>query len=49
LREGVELSPGSIRVRFSEPNGALRKLMALAMAISQNRQAFEERVSLPRA
>jgi hypothetical protein len=33
-------------VRFSEPHEALRKLMALAMAISQNRQAFDERVRL---
>jgi hypothetical protein len=47
LPEGVELSPGSILVRFSDPDDALRKLMALAMAISQNRPAFEERVSLP--
>ena len=46
LPEGVELAPGSILVRFSAPDEALRKLMALAMAISQNRQAFDERVSL---
>ncbi len=49
LPDGVELAPGSIRVRFSDPDEALRKLMALAMAISQNRQAFDERVSLPGA
>jgi hypothetical protein len=48
LPEGVELAPGSILVRFSDPEEALRKLMALAMAISQNQQAFEERVRLPR-
>jgi hypothetical protein len=47
LPEGVELAPGSITVRFSQPEEALRKLMALAMAIGQNRQAFEERVRLP--
>jgi hypothetical protein len=44
LPEGVELAPGSILVRFADPDEALRKLMALAMAISQNYQAFEERV-----
>ena len=45
LPGGVELAPGSITLRFSDPDEALRKLMALAMAISQNRQAFDERVS----
>ncbi len=49
LPEGVDLAPGSITVRFREPDEALRKLMALAMAISQNRKAFEERVTLPSA
>jgi len=48
LPEGVELGPGSITVRFQEPDEALRKLMALAMAIGQNRQAFDERVAIPR-
>jgi hypothetical protein len=47
LPEGVDLAPGSITVRFRDPEEALRKLMALAMAVSHNRQAFEERVSLP--
>ena len=47
LPEGVELAPGSITLRFREPDEALRKLMALAMAISQNQQAFEQRVVLP--
>jgi len=47
LPEGVELTPGSIMVRFTDPNEALQKLMALALAISQNRQAFEERVAIP--
>jgi hypothetical protein len=46
LPEGVELIPGSITVRFREPEEALQKLMALALAISQNRQAFDERVSV---
>ena len=30
LPEGVELAPGSITVRFREPDEALQKLMALA-------------------
>ena len=34
LPEGVELAPGSITVRFRQPDEALEKLMALAMAIS---------------
>jgi len=49
LPEGVELGPGCITVRFSQPQEALQKLMALAMAISQNPQAFDERVSVPNA
>ena len=49
LPEGVELAPGSIIVRFSEPEEALQKLMALAMAISQNRLAFDARVARPGA
>lgn len=49
LPEGVELAPGSITVRFHAPDEALQKLMALAMAISQNRQAFEDRVTIPQA
>ncbi len=49
LPEGVELAPGVITVRFVDPDQALRKLMALAIAISQNRQGFDERVSLPSA
>jgi hypothetical protein len=46
LPEGVELAPGSITVRFREPDEALRKLMALALAISQNREEFDRRVEL---
>ncbi len=49
LPDGVELAPGSITVRFQAPDEALQKLMALAMAISQNQQAFEDRVSIPQA
>jgi len=46
LPEGVELAPGSITIRFHSPDEALRKLMALAIAIGQNRAAFESRVAL---
>lgn len=46
LPAGVELAPGTITVRFSTPDEALEKLLALAMAVSQNRPAFEERVTL---
>jgi len=49
LPEGVELAPGAITIRFDNPEQALRKLMALALAIGQNREAFEERVALPSA
>jgi len=49
LPEGVELGPGSITVRFGDPEEALRKLMALAVAISQNQQAFEQRVAVRNA
>lgn len=45
LPAGVELGPGVITVRFAEPEEALQKLMALALAISRNRVGFEERVS----
>lgn len=44
LPEGVALAPGSITVSFSEPEQALQKLMALAIAISRNRDAFDQRV-----
>lgn len=42
LPPGVELGKGYITVRFEEPEEALRKLMALAMAIGRNRQAFDD-------
>ena len=44
LPPGVDLAPGSITVRFADPDEALQKLMMLAMAISRNRLAFDERV-----
>ena len=46
LPEGVDLAPGSITVRFSTPDEALEKLLALAMAVSQNRPGFEELVAI---
>jgi hypothetical protein len=46
LPEGVELTPGCITVRFRDPDEALRKLMALAMAVGRNRPAFDARVTL---
>jgi hypothetical protein len=46
LPEGVGLAPGSITVHFANPDEALRKLMALAMAIGKNRDAFDELVSI---
>jgi hypothetical protein len=45
LPEGVELSPGSISLRFRTPEEALQKLMTLALAIGRDRLAFEERVA----
>ena len=47
LPEGVDLAPGSITVRFASPDEALQKLMALALAISHHRRAFDELVTLP--
>jgi hypothetical protein len=42
LPAGVQLSPGRIAITFDSPDEALRKLLALAMAIGQNRAAFDE-------
>ncbi|MDQ2950325.1 MAG: hypothetical protein M3Y27_31035 [Acidobacteriota bacterium] len=44
LPEGVELSSGRIRITFDTPGQALEKLLALALAIGQNREAFDELV-----
>ena len=49
LPDGVALAPGSITVQFQTPEEALEKLMALALAISANRDAFDERVSVSHA
>jgi len=44
LPEGVELSPGCITVRFSSPQEALERLLALAMAIGNDLQEFQETI-----
>jgi hypothetical protein len=44
LPPGVELTPGRIAVTFETAEEALQKLLALALAIGQNRDAFEELV-----
>jgi hypothetical protein len=49
LPEGVDLAPGCITIRFGDPEEALEKLLALAMAVGRNRIAFDQRVSLPRS
>jgi hypothetical protein len=46
LPDGVDLAPGSITICFSRPEEALEKLMALALAIGHNREAFEQRVAV---
>jgi len=44
LPEGVRLESGRITVTFREPRQALEKLLALAMAISNDFDSFEEQV-----
>jgi len=44
LPSGVKLTPGRITVDFEEPREALEKLLALAMAISNDFQGFERQV-----
>jgi hypothetical protein len=46
LPEGVNVAPGRITVTFGNAEEALEKLLALALAIGQNRESFEERVAL---
>jgi hypothetical protein len=41
LPDGVSVSPGAIAIRFSSPNQALERLLALAMAIGNNFGEFE--------
>jgi hypothetical protein len=47
LPPGIELAPGRISVTFETAEEALQKLLALAMAIGQNRTAFDERIEVP--
>ena len=44
LPEGVRLEPGRITLSFDQPQHALEKLLALAMAISNDFQRFEHLV-----
>jgi hypothetical protein len=44
LPAGVRLAPGSITIAFAEPREALEKLLALAMAISNDFAGFERQV-----
>jgi len=43
LPAGVALAPGRLVVEFDEPQQALEKLLALAMAISNDFEEFERR------
>ena len=49
LPEGVRLEPGRITVVFDQPQQALEKLLALAMAISNDFDRFEQQVRSTRA
>jgi hypothetical protein len=44
LPEGVRLEPGRITVTFDHPHQALEKLLALAMAVSNDFDRFERQV-----
>ena len=44
---GVRLAPGQITIAFDEPREALEKLLALAMAISNDFLGFERQVRPP--
>src|ERR1051325_1438166 len=44
LPAGIELEPGRITVCFETPRQALERLLALAMAIGNNFQRFEDRI-----
>ena len=46
LPEGVVIAPGQITVRFETATEALEKLLALAMAIGNERERFEEAVTI---
>jgi hypothetical protein len=42
LPDGVSIAPGRITIQFAEPQQALEKLLALAMAIGNDYEQFEE-------
>jgi hypothetical protein len=44
---GVRVEPGCITVEFDNPQTGLERLLALAMAIGNNREEFEKLSSLP--
>lgn len=44
LPVGIDLEPGRISVTFDQPQQALEKLLALAMAISNDFECFERQV-----
>lgn len=41
LPDGIDLAPGCITVHFANPQQALEKMLALAMAIGNDRDRFE--------
>ena len=49
LPDGIELGPGRITVTFPSPAAALERLLALAMAIGNDRERFEAMISTGRA
>lgn len=49
LPEGVRLEPGRITVTFDHAQQALEKLLALAMAVSNDFDRFEQQVRSTRA
>ena len=45
----MQLEPGQIRICFEHPTQALEKLLALAMAIGNDHEGFEQRTATLRA
>lgn len=48
LPDGVRLEPGRITIEFGEPDQALEKLLALAMAIGNNESGFRRATEIQR-
>ena len=46
LPDGVALGPGAIAIQFRTATEALEKLLALAMAIGNDREGFERAVNI---